>query len=185
MRPRGVDLGGKLLAKGVKKGGLGLGHLLVQHAPPSPHFSPPRAFAMPSELRNILIIGASSAGAPLARALEKKLPATHRVVLVDAQVSSRLSLITARCRVSHTLSSEGFLVLPDRCPARERRPRLVRLCLPLSTVASGPLTRISLRSQGGQGLRRALDLLPLSVAACCPTEHARRSAWGRFRHCRP
>ena len=41
---------------------------------------------MPSELRNILIIGASSAGAPLARALEKKVPPSHRIVLVDAQV---------------------------------------------------------------------------------------------------
>lgn len=45
---------------------------------------------MTTELRNIIIIGASSTGAPLARALEKKLPSTHRVVLVDAQVSTQI-----------------------------------------------------------------------------------------------
>lgn len=34
---------------------------------------------------NIIIIGASAAGANLARSLEKSLPATHRIVLIEAR----------------------------------------------------------------------------------------------------
>lgn len=39
---------------------------------------------MTTEYKNVVIIGASAAGANVAHALEKTLPASHRIVLIEA-----------------------------------------------------------------------------------------------------
>jgi len=54
---------------------------------------------MSTELKNIVIVGASVAGANAARALSKSLPATHRVVLIEANEEAYYPIAALRAAV--------------------------------------------------------------------------------------
>ncbi|CAD6917831.1 unnamed protein product [Tilletia controversa] len=71
---------------------------------------------MSTELKNVVIVGASAAGATAARALVKSLPATHRIVLIDSDEQVFYPVAALRAAVvpgweDKTLSGEEERIL--------------------------------------------------------------------------
>lgn len=66
-----------------------------------------------SELKNVVILGASSAGANLARTLEKSLPSTHRIVLIEANEFAYWPIGALRASVQAGFENEIFASLEN------------------------------------------------------------------------
>ncbi|KAL7410791.1 hypothetical protein BDY24DRAFT_398479 [Mrakia frigida] len=75
---------------------------------------------MSTDLKNVVIVGASTAGATLARALENKLPSTHRIVLIDAQDFAFWPISGLRAAVVPGWEDKSFKSLAGFFPASSR-----------------------------------------------------------------
>ncbi|MCO5585032.1 hypothetical protein L7F22_038964 [Adiantum nelumboides] len=73
-----------------------------------------------SDLKNVVILGASSAGANVARALEKTLPSTHRIVLIEANNFAYWPIGALRASVKAGFENEIFASLENFFPKESR-----------------------------------------------------------------
>ncbi|KAL7416583.1 hypothetical protein BDY24DRAFT_412755 [Mrakia frigida] len=79
---------------------------------------------MSKDLKNIVIVGASAAGAGLARALENKLPSTHRIVLIDANEFAFWPISALRAAVVPGWEEKSFKSLQGFFPKGSRHVML-------------------------------------------------------------
>lgn len=73
-----------------------------------------------SDLKNVVILGASAAGAQVARGLEKTLPLTHRIVLIEANNFAYWPIGGLRAAVKEGFENEIFASLENFFPKASR-----------------------------------------------------------------
>ncbi|PWN34272.1 FAD/NAD(P)-binding domain-containing protein [Meira miltonrushii] len=73
-----------------------------------------------SELKNVVIVGASAAGAQVAHQLEKTLPSTHRIVLIEANNFAYWPIGALRASVKAGFENEIFASYDNFFPADSR-----------------------------------------------------------------
>ncbi|KAK0553402.1 hypothetical protein OC846_001324 [Tilletia horrida] len=120
---------------------------------------------MTDNLKNVVIVGASSAGSTAARALSKKLPATHRVVLIDAAESAFWPISSLRAAVVSGWEDKTFVPLEGFFGPADKTRHIVR---PSTKVIEVTNSDVLVQTPTGQEERIGFEYAILATGSAYP-----------------
>ncbi|CAD6924487.1 unnamed protein product [Tilletia laevis] len=120
---------------------------------------------MSTELKNVVIVGASAAGATAARALVKSLPATHRIVLIDSDEQVFYPVAALRAAVVPGWEDKVFFPLNSFFGPSDKTRHIVRSGTRVVEISN---TDVLVKTLSGEEERISFEYAILATGSTYP-----------------